>query len=729
MTRSREVGLFFLCSTSICFAVFRGAIWGSAILAPVDIAPTIFSKYRYVDPSAGDVPANHYIIDQLTYDLPLQHTIYQAYRRGDIPWWDPYTYAGRPLLADAHVNGTDLVRILFYLTLPFVSAYNWNLILKSILTGLGMLMLLRHLGFEFSISLALALTYQFAGCFALFFGHPWIQASFLYYPLLWVVWSQAAKGFSWSRAAISATLCGLIFYSGNPQSHVYLPLFAFCLLAAYGSIERGSFRPLLGSIVFSGAIGAAVAAPVLTPQIEFYLHSVNTSHSSWSPLGGAFSLSAIFPWALGTFRTLDVGKTIGVNGAGFVLFVGSAALVLAAMGCWKSDPQSQEQRAAKRAAIALVVVYFVVCSTPLLRILYVRLAPMAVMGLIVLTAFALTALSVSDVPFPKLGLTISLLAVGLFFALNLAAFVVYPRYIKRVEAVVAARDKMNPTFDQTPALRRFQVYNLPNEISAKNPETIAAFLSLILLGIYLGRGRRTPLMQWALLVMNFLPIILFFSRYVPNHPLGYWQRLLAGGPEQRRVAAALNPNHLRLLEETRNFNEMVFPNNLGHLQQVHTVHGYSALQPASLYHWPSGVNPPQEPVADFMYSSKERGSSTGELTQLTDNDDSRVRCDRRNVSITAETLNSLTLSIAPGPAGDLLRTDTFYPGWSAQLNGNSIPLGHAKLPFSMVELPPNEIVATVIYCYRPTYMTATTSLAFATSLLLVTAIALGGRKS
>jgi hypothetical protein len=134
-------------------------------LAPVDIAPTIFSKYRYVDPSAGEVPANHYIIDQLTYDLPLQYTIYGAYRRGEIPWWDPYDYAGRPLLADAHVNGTDPIRIICYLTLPFVSAYNWNLILKSILTGLGMFLLLRHLHFVFSISLPLALTFQFAGCF------------------------------------------------------------------------------------------------------------------------------------------------------------------------------------------------------------------------------------------------------------------------------------------------------------------------------------------------------------------------------------------------------------------------------------------------------------------------------------------------------------------------------------------------------------------------------------
>jgi hypothetical protein len=40
-------------------AVYPGSLWGSAILAPVDILATMFSKYHYVDPSTGNVPANH----------------------------------------------------------------------------------------------------------------------------------------------------------------------------------------------------------------------------------------------------------------------------------------------------------------------------------------------------------------------------------------------------------------------------------------------------------------------------------------------------------------------------------------------------------------------------------------------------------------------------------------------------------------------------------------------
>jgi hypothetical protein len=721
MNRWRESGLFLLCSTLICLAVFRGAFWGSRILAPMDIAPTIFSKYHYVDPSAGKVPANHYIIDQLTFDLPLQYTIYNAYRHGEIPWWDPYTYAGRPLLADAHVNGTDPIRLLCYLTMPFVPAYNWNLILKSILTGFGMFVLLRHLRFSIPVSLPLAITYQFAGCFALFFSHPWIQASFAYYPLLWTVWSLGSEKPSLRLDAAGAALCALIFYSGNLQSHAYLALFGVSALIGYGFVNRRVRWRVVRSVVLSGIVGAALAAPVIWPQVEYYLNSLRvasfSSPSKFTWLAGLLSFSSIFPWALGTFRTLDIGKVVGINAAGFVVFAGSAAFCLAAIGCW--GRRLAEQSGARRMAIALVLAYFVVCSTPLLSILYTRMAPMAVIGLIVLVALGLTRVADRDRPLKKLGWTIAGIAIAVVLVLNVTAFVIYPRVIDRVRALVAAKEQTNVSFDQTPGLRAFQIENLPREISVLNLETSLAFASLLVLAIYLGRRRPESVMQSAVLILNFLPAIFFFSRFIPNQPVVYWDRLVAGGPEQRRVAAALTPGHLRLLEESAGLNEMLFPNNMGHLQQAHAVHGLSALQPASLYHWPLDERPPAELVSDFVYRSDRRGEEAGELMRVTSDGTSRLRCSHRKVAIIAETTNTLTVSIEPGPADQLLRTDTFYPGWHAQLNEESVPLKHSVSPFSTIDLPASEVVSILTYTYRPSHAVATISFAVIAMLFLL----------
>jgi hypothetical protein len=235
----------------------------------------------------------------------------------------------------------------------------------------------------------------------------------------------------------------------------------------------------------------------------------------------------------------------------------------------------------------------------------------------------------------------------------------------------------------------------------------------------LRRSKRTPSAQGALLILNFLPLILFFARFVPAQPVSYWQKLLDGGPEQRRVAETLNPKHLRLLEQSLGLNDMLFPNNMGHLQKVHTVHGYSALQPPSLFRWPPDVEPPQMPIADFTYSSEQRGTSTGELTQLANERYSRVRCDQREVTIREETLNTLTASIAPGPADKLLRTDTFYPGWRAELNTGPVSLEHGASPFSTINLPASDAASIVTYIYRPSHFILTISLSLAAGIAVV----------
>jgi len=326
--------LGFLAASGLLVAfAFPGGISGKSILAPVDIFSNFFFHFRYLDPQADGIPQNHYIIDQATYDLPLQYLIHKSIRQGILPWWDPYTYGGRPLLADAHINGTDLIRLLVYRLAPFLLAYNWNLVLKSVLTGLGMFLLLRFLGHPTGRSVLLGLCFQFAGCFALFFGHPWIQASFLYYPFLWVVWSRMLSDSKVQDRFLGPVLCALVFLCGNLQSHSYLPLFAagFCLSALLNSAAQGWKAVRISA--WSLGIGVLLAAPVLFAQVEFFWRSVRLiSPRPWSflqLLHGPLSLSASFPWLLGTFRTVDLCKAFQAGGLGFVLFVGAVPFILA----------------------------------------------------------------------------------------------------------------------------------------------------------------------------------------------------------------------------------------------------------------------------------------------------------------------------------------------------------------------------------------------------------------
>ena len=687
---------FSLAQLLVCGFVFSGGLWGESLLAPLDIAPALFPKYQFMNPASTGVPDNHFIIDQLVYDLPIQKTVYEAYHHGEVPWWDPYTFAGRPLLADAHINGTDPIRYLTYCILPFEAAYNWTRVLHFMLCGLGMLLLLRQLGFADWLCLLLALSYEFAGSFVLHFGHPWIQASFLYYPFLWLAWHGAAVQRRRWCYGIAPLLVAAIFYSGNLQSHSYLVFFGLAFAFGYAGLSWANWKRIIPLFISSAFLGACLAAPVLANQIELYfvgIHGSGVSLNKLNWLGGLLSFAGLYPWAIGTFRTLDLSKYLDQQfHFGFSVFIGSVGFLLAIVGMLSKASDASRQ-GPKRMAVWLCAFYFLIVSTPLARVLYLRSATLAVLGIVVLAAVGCEYLIRQRSSSRRLGVAIISLSVFVAAVTNGFAFIVYPRIQAKVQQIV--EQKASGSFGNAPALRRFQVQNLPNEISFLNPEALLAWFSLIGFGVLLlSSALRSKESLWALLLaLSLLPALLFSHRFIPHHPMAQWRLLLAGGPEQQRIARLMQDSPLRLSQMAPETFEQVFPSAMAHLYRVRLVQGYASLQPRSLFLLPASEQDQWKAQwADFTYLSSARGLAAGELTT---NASSGPICfqwignSTRPFSIERIGINKMRLSFQAGAAGTLLWTDTYFPGWMASLDRASLPIAKADLCFSKMEIPPS----------------------------------------
>jgi hypothetical protein len=709
--KSRPFIWFILAQLVTCLFVFRAGVWGESLLAPLDIAPALFSKYKYVDPESSGIPANHYDIDQLMADLPLQYSMYQAYHRGEVPWWDPFTYCGMPMLADAHCNGTDFVRLLSYACLPFELAYNWTRILHFILSGLGMFLLLRHWNIRFPISLLLSLTYEFAGCHAMSFQHPWIQSSFMYYPYLWLVWDRAARYGSgrWDMILTAFLLAG-IFYSGSIQTHTYIALFMLAFGLGYAGRNAHTWGRFLSAVILPGLIAACLAAPVLGEQAELFFLSGRTvalhkNKLEW--LCGIASLSGIYPWGLGTFRTLDLSKFLGQTALGFQVFVGSCVFLLAALGT-RLKPLTAIQNGPKRSACILIGLYLVILSGPLLNIFYVRCAPLAVMGLVVLAGIGLESLLENAIAWRRAGWLVFGLAVGLALTTNLVAWAVYPRLLPRVKQLFKEREPANVTLDAAPALREFQAENLSAEISFHNPETALACASLMGLSVLLlwPLLRKHPAVWMALLVINLLPVLSFCYRYVPRQNIALWHRLLAGGPQQQKVMTELKGTVYRLSEVAPGMHEMVMPGAFGHLYRVRTVHGYSSLPPPNIYRL-AGGSPDRWGVktADWVYESKARNQAAGLFATNGAPGLARFQWKGqlpRRFQVEEQALTRIRLKFETGPAGFLLWTDSWYPGWQAAADGRRLAVQRIEPCFSQIEIPAD--VTSLDLRYQPRYL-------------------------
>jgi hypothetical protein len=707
MTR-RLIAGFVAGNLLLCLWMFRDALWGSSFLAPLDILPAVCSKYHFMDPASSGIPANQYIVDQVTYDLPVQHVVYEAYRRGEIPWWDPYSFSGRPLLADAHINGTDPIRLLCYLTLPsFAWAYNWTRVLQFFMGGLGMLFLLRHWRFPGWTCALLALTYEFAGCQVYWFEDPWVQASFNYYPLLWLAWEAGFRKPSWWCVLAASFLVASVFYSGNLQSHSYLVLFAAAFALGHAGKSWPAWRRILPAMTASALIGAALAMPVLLGELELFSQTPRPIGRPWPPiyaLNGLASLSAIYPWMLGTFRSLDLCKLVGENLDGFKLFIGPAGFLLAAMGGWWR-PSRAEMEPSRRTALWLVGLCLMVLSTPLTDLLYSRVAGLGVLGLVVLAALGAESF-VSRLRVSR-GLGWSVLAGVLLVAVgtHVASLVIYPRVLPKVRQMVAAKNAKSFGFERAYALREFQINNLGAEVSFKNTETVAGCLSLLgVAGACLWPAvRRHRAAMPLLLAINMAPLLMFGHRFIPVQSMALWHRLMESDSEQKRVAAVLNPGGLRLLEPTCAPFERLYPNALEHLFRARTVHGYASLWPRSYEALSADAQTNYLPqAADYIYETATPGLALGTLKKNPTPGLARFQWlspADRGLAIEQETLNELRLSIQPGPEADLLWTDTYYPGWSAWAGPDRLAIRRTDPYFSKIRVPSGAL--TLVLRYEP----------------------------
>jgi hypothetical protein len=663
--------IFLLLSAILTLICYRDALWGRSLLAPLDIGPAWFTHFRHADPGAGTAPDNHHISDQFTYDLPLQAAVHRAYREGEIPWWDPWTYGGRPLLADAHVNGTDPVRLLCDLTLPFELAYNWNIALRGVLTGLGMFLLLRSMRVGALASISLALIHQFAGWFTLFFGHPWVQGSFLYYPYLWLLWNSAAGRRCGWRDAVAAVLIAGVFLAGNLQSHTYLPIFAVVFLAGFLLRQREHLLPAFRVVALSGIVGAILASPLLANQIEFFLQSnrgISTDTSGLLRLGSIpLSLGSIHPWACGSFRTIDLGRLFGTSGIAFLLFCGGAVTVMAACGGIDAWRKRDGDAATRITALLAVLVYLVVIGTPLSRIFYPRLAGLAGMGIVVMAGLFLRdgSLAVKSCLPWRWALRLAAVYLTAIVVCSGVVWTVYPKIRHMLVAKLATDGVKGSGGLGSEEQRMIQIARLPAEVTLRNPEAVVGLLStlsmLLALGTTGGDSRRRILVPTAL-VLGLAATWSFHHRFRPKHDVTLWHKLAAGGPSQRN-AIEQTRGGLRLDESSLPIEEQIFPHAWAALYRVHVVQGYSALQPRCLLWHPAD----QTPVpADWKADRTHTGG--GRIERSTGTSPARFRDAASGsaaaVEVVAESHNRLLLNPDPSLGGrDIIRTDTHFPGW------------------------------------------------------------------
>jgi Bacterial membrane protein YfhO len=249
--------------------------------------------------TSGDFHALH--VSRYTYAARI---LVEEHR---LPLWDPYDYFGAPFLAQPQAAVLYPPVALLYGFLSPWAAFQAFHGLHIFILALGMLLYLRRHGIgrvPALVGILSAVAVTFRGSFLIGVDHPCYLAAVAYVPWLLLFTEQVVEGPGVRRAIgwLAATMA-MLWLTGYPDFG--LDLFVLLMLTALLTAGRRfvSSGPLVG---FALLLGTAVVAGVLVPAAE---------QLSWSVRGeniaaGSQSSFAFFRWAAFRMQISSIPRAI-----------------------------------------------------------------------------------------------------------------------------------------------------------------------------------------------------------------------------------------------------------------------------------------------------------------------------------------------------------------------------------------------------------------------------------
>ncbi|HBY58767.1 MAG TPA: hypothetical protein DEH78_03030 [Solibacterales bacterium] len=276
------------------------------------------------------VPAYTVPWDFRGHHLPLATAYADALSEGVMPLWDPYTYCGRPLLANPQTA-------VFYPGMLLAAApgrtglaerLEWLLVLHVFLAGLFAYRLGRRLGLSADAALFCGFAFEMGAFLASQTQH---LSSVLGAPWLVLSWEAVLLTASWRVPvlALSFTLhffCGFTGYT--LASAASTALFAGLAVAA----RRAPVR-VLGEIAAAAVLSLALAAVQLWPALELVEQSVGKYRTDWLKGGGGIPPAAVLSLIVPDYHGVFDLKTFrgGYELTFLYLFSGWTTLTLAVL--------------------------------------------------------------------------------------------------------------------------------------------------------------------------------------------------------------------------------------------------------------------------------------------------------------------------------------------------------------------------------------------------------------
>jgi hypothetical protein len=258
----------------VLFVLLHGSLFGGKGLVPAD------GVLNYPPWNSAERPSNYLLADQCNVFVPQHEFMHQRFLLGEFPLWNPYLGCGVPNLAS--MQGGLLSPIQLFL-LPIDPFYASGLaaFLKLFLTGVFTFAYLRLLGASHAAAFLSGMVFSLCGFMIVWLGHPHINCA-MWFPLLLYFVEKTFRSESpglFTAAALRswvglAVTFGFVFLGGHLPTaiHLMIGVTIYFVFRLSFNPKKQPFRrlALLASALVAGLF---VAAPQIVPYLEYYRQS------------------------------------------------------------------------------------------------------------------------------------------------------------------------------------------------------------------------------------------------------------------------------------------------------------------------------------------------------------------------------------------------------------------------------------------------------------------------
>ncbi|MCL4390448.1 MAG: YfhO family protein [Patescibacteria group bacterium] len=251
--------------------VFRQFFFSGQLPIPADTIVGLYHPWR--DALAGQYPnglpfKNFLITDPVRQTYPWRQLAMSVLKSGQVPWWNPYSFSGAPLLANLQ-SAVFYPLNLLYIFDNFPLVWSWQIVFQVILGGLFMWLYLRHFRLHLFAQALGVLTWVGSG-----FWLSWLEWNTLVQAVLWLpLLLLCVEKLNFKYGLIFVFALTASFLAGHLQTFAYV----FSVVSLYIMVRRPR---LIARFLLLYLLFFAITAPVWWPAFGFIQQSARSADQS-----------------------------------------------------------------------------------------------------------------------------------------------------------------------------------------------------------------------------------------------------------------------------------------------------------------------------------------------------------------------------------------------------------------------------------------------------------------